>query len=67
MRDSGGSDPFKHLPTDVVIYQRNLESLVGDADELDDAIAAVVVESIGMFLGLDFEEDLKSFVDLYAY
>ncbi len=66
VRDSGGTDPFKHLPTDVVIYQRNLESLVGEADELDDAIAAVVVESIGMFLGLDFEEDLKTFVDLYA-
>jgi tetratricopeptide (TPR) repeat protein len=65
-RATGGRDPFSHRPTGAVMYQRSVETLCGHEEELDDAIAAVLVEGVGMFLGLDFDEDLAGFVDIFA-
>lgn len=53
-------DPFLTLPTTAIVHQRNLESLApDDGDSFDEVVLAVVVESIGSFLGVEFDEDLN--------
>jgi len=64
LREPGSGDPYAHQPTAAVIYQRSLESLCGDVEELEGMIIAVVVEGVGMFLGLDFGEDLTSYTEV---
>lgn len=61
--EGGSADPFAHKPTAVVVYQRSLETLCRSDAELDELITAVVVEGVGMFLGLEFDEDLKDFAE----
>jgi hypothetical protein len=64
LREPRSGDPYTHQPTDAVVYQRSLESLCGDVEELEGMIIAVVLEGVGMFLGLDFGEDLTSYTEV---
>jgi tetratricopeptide (TPR) repeat protein len=64
LREPGSGDPFRHRPTAAVVYQRSLETLCRADDELEDMIIAVVVEGVGMFLGLEFDEDLENYAEV---
>ncbi len=50
------ADPWSHLPSSIVLYQRNLERAVADAAELEEQIAVTLVHEVGHFLGLSEEE-----------
>lgn len=52
----GSADPWSHLPSAIVLYQRNLERAVADLDELEEQIAITLVHEVGHFLGLSEEE-----------
>lgn len=52
----GGADPWAHLPSSIVLYQRNLERAVADAEELEEQIAVTLIHEVGHFLGLSEEE-----------
>jgi predicted Zn-dependent protease with MMP-like domain len=51
-----GSDPWSHLPSSIVLYQRNLERFARDRAELAEQIGVTLVHEVGHFLGLDEEE-----------
>jgi predicted Zn-dependent protease with MMP-like domain len=53
---SGGVDPWTHLPSSIVLYQRNLERLARTREELADEIRVTLVHEVGHFLGLDEDE-----------
>jgi len=50
------SDPWSHLPSSIVLYQRNLERASRDREELEEEIATTLVHEVGHFLGLDEDE-----------
>jgi predicted Zn-dependent protease with MMP-like domain len=50
------SNPWSHLPSSIVLYQRNLERASEDREELEEEIATTLVHEVGHFLGLDEEE-----------
>jgi predicted Zn-dependent protease with MMP-like domain len=50
------SDPWSHLPSSIVLYQRNLERSVATRDELIEEIGVTLVHEVGHFLGLDEDE-----------
>jgi predicted Zn-dependent protease with MMP-like domain len=50
------SNPWSHLPSSIVLYQRNLERASDDREELEEEIATTLVHEVGHFLGLDEEE-----------
>ena len=50
------SDPWSHLPSSIVLYQRNLERAVASREELEQEIGVTLVHEVGHFLGLDEEE-----------
>jgi len=50
------SDPWSHLPSAIVLYQRNLERAVADRGELEEQIAVTLIHEMGHFLGLSEEE-----------
>jgi predicted Zn-dependent protease with MMP-like domain len=50
------ADPWSHLPSAIVLYQRNLERAVADREELEEQIAVTLVHEVGHFLGLSEEE-----------
>ena len=50
------SDPWSHLPSSIVLYQRNLERAAGSRAELEAEIATTLVHEVGHFLGLDEDE-----------
>ena len=50
------ADPWSHLPSSIVLYQRNLERATVDRAELEEEIATTLVHEVGHFLGLDEEE-----------
>jgi predicted Zn-dependent protease with MMP-like domain len=50
------SDPWSHLPSGIVLYQRNLERFVRSREELVEEIRVTLVHEVGHFLGLDEEE-----------
>jgi predicted Zn-dependent protease with MMP-like domain/Flp pilus assembly protein TadD len=52
----GSSDPWSHLPSSIVLYQRNLERAVRTRDELVEEIGITLVHEVGHFLGLDEEQ-----------
>jgi predicted Zn-dependent protease with MMP-like domain/Flp pilus assembly protein TadD len=52
----GGADPWTHLPSSIVLFQRNLERFARSRDELADEIAVTLVHEVGHFLGLDEDE-----------
>ena len=49
-------DPWSHLPSSIVLYQKNLERYAHDRDELIDEIGVTLVHEVGHFLGLDEDE-----------
>jgi len=50
------ADPWSHLPSSIVLYQRNLERFARDRDELVEQIGVTLLHEVGHFLGLDEEE-----------
>jgi predicted Zn-dependent protease with MMP-like domain len=50
------ADPWSHLPSSIVLYQRNLERSSEDREELEEEIATTLVHEVGHFLGLDEDE-----------
>jgi predicted Zn-dependent protease with MMP-like domain len=52
----GSADPWTHLPSSIVLFQRNLERFARSRDELADEIAVTLVHEVGHFLGLDEDE-----------
>jgi predicted Zn-dependent protease with MMP-like domain len=52
----GSADPWSHLPSAIVHYQRNLERAVATPEELEEQIAVTLVHEVGHFLGLSEEE-----------
>jgi predicted Zn-dependent protease with MMP-like domain len=58
-RDKTTADPWAHLPSSIVLYQRNLERCARDRDDLIEQIGITLIHEVGHFLGLD-EEDLRA-------
>jgi predicted Zn-dependent protease with MMP-like domain len=54
--EKSSSDPWSHLPSAIVLYQRNLEREARDGPGLVDEIAVTLTHEVGHFLGLDEEE-----------
>jgi predicted Zn-dependent protease with MMP-like domain len=52
----GSADPWTHLPSSIVLFQRNLERFARSRDELAEEIAVTLVHEVGHFLGLDEDE-----------
>ncbi len=52
----GGADPWTHLPSSIVLFQRNLERFARDGEELAEEIRVTLVHEVGHFLGLDEDE-----------
>ena len=50
------ADPWSHLPSAIVLFQRNLERAAASRRELQEQIAVTLVHEVGHFLGLDEEE-----------
>jgi predicted Zn-dependent protease with MMP-like domain len=50
------SDPWSHLPSSIVLYQRNLERAAGSRAGLEEEIATTLLHEVGHFLGLDEDE-----------
>ena len=53
---SDGVDPGTHLPSSIVLYQRNLERFARSRAELIEEIRITLVHEIAHFLGLDEDE-----------
>ncbi len=49
-------DPWSHLPSAILLYQRNLERFVRTREELVEEIRITLVHEVGHFLGLDEDE-----------
>ena len=50
------ADPWSHLPSSIILYQRNLERTAVTRAELEEEIATTLVHEVGHFLGLDEDE-----------
>jgi predicted Zn-dependent protease with MMP-like domain len=50
------SNPWSHLPSSIVLYQRNLERFAATREELVEQIGVTLVHEVGHFLGLDEAE-----------
>lgn len=55
-RDKGVSDPWAHLPSSIVLYQKNLERCARDREDLIEQIGITLIHEVGHFLGLDEDE-----------
>ncbi len=64
LRMPGSGDPFAHKPTGAVLFQRSVEVLCED-DAVEDVVTAIFVEVTGGFLGLEFEDDLGAFHEMF--
>jgi predicted Zn-dependent protease with MMP-like domain/Flp pilus assembly protein TadD len=53
---SDGLDPVTHLPSSIVLFQRNLERYATSRDALIEEIGVTLVHEVGHFLGLDEDE-----------
>jgi predicted Zn-dependent protease with MMP-like domain len=49
-------DPWSHLPSSIVLYQRNLERFARTREELIQEIGVTLIHEVGHFLGLDEDE-----------
>ncbi len=56
--DKASMDPWSHFPSSIALFQRNLERMARDADELVDEIRITLLHEVGHFLGLD-EDQLR--------
>ena len=52
----GELDPVTHLPSSIVLFQRNLERFARSREELADEISVTLIHEVGHFLGLDEDE-----------
>jgi len=50
-------DPWNHFPSSIVLYQKNLERVATDRQELIKQIGVTLIHEMGHFLGLD-DDDL---------
>ena len=48
-------DPWSHLPSSIVLYQKNLERFARNRQELVEQIGITLIHEVGHFLGLDEE------------
>jgi predicted Zn-dependent protease with MMP-like domain len=51
--DAGAVDPWTHLPSSIVLFQKNLERFARSRGELAEEIGVTLVHEVGHFLGLD--------------
>jgi predicted Zn-dependent protease with MMP-like domain/Flp pilus assembly protein TadD len=51
-------DPWSHFPSSIALFQRNLERMARDEDELVEEIRVTLLHEVGHFLGLD-EDGLR--------
>jgi len=58
LKDRETFDPWSHLPSSIVLYQRNLERFASDREELIEEITITLLHEVGHFLGFD-EDDLR--------
>lgn len=58
LADKASWDPWAHFPSSIVLYQRNLERVARDREELIEEIDVTLLHEVGHFLGWD-EEDLR--------
>jgi len=56
LQEKRSQDPWSHFPSSITLYQRNLETLVRDEEELLEEIGVTLLHEVGHFLGLDEEE-----------
>ncbi len=49
-------DPWSHLPSGIVLFQKNLERFARSREELAEEIRITLVHEVGHFLGLDEDE-----------
>jgi predicted Zn-dependent protease with MMP-like domain/Flp pilus assembly protein TadD len=49
-------DPWSHLPSSIVLFQKNLERFARDRRDLIEQIGVTLLHEVGHFLGLDEEE-----------
>ena len=49
-------DPWTHLPSSIVLFQKNLERFARSRTELVEEIGVTLVHEVGHFLGLDEDE-----------
>jgi len=49
-------DPWSHLPSSIVLFQRNLERFAKDRADLIEQIGVTLIHEVGHFLGLDEDE-----------
>jgi predicted Zn-dependent protease with MMP-like domain len=54
--DKVSMDPWSHLPSAIVLYQKNLERFARTRPELIEQIGVTLVHEVGHFLGLDEDE-----------
>ena len=52
-------DPWSHFPSSIALFQRNLERMALDREELLAEIRVTLLHEVGHFLGLD-EDELRS-------
>lgn len=51
-------DPWSHFPSSIALFQRNLERMARDREELVEEIRVTLLHEVGHFLGLD-EDQLR--------
>ena len=51
--DKASMDPWSHFPSSIALFQRNLERMARDPDELLEEIRITLLHEVGHFLGLD--------------
>jgi predicted Zn-dependent protease with MMP-like domain len=51
--DKASMDPWSHFPSSIALFQRNLERMARDEEELRDEIRITLLHEVGHFLGLD--------------
>jgi predicted Zn-dependent protease with MMP-like domain len=49
-------DPWSHLPSSIVLFQKNLERFAKSRAELVEQIGVTLIHEVGHFLGLDEDE-----------
>ncbi len=49
-------DPWTHLPSSIVLFQRNLERFASSRADLIEQIGITLIHEVGHFLGLDEDE-----------
>jgi predicted Zn-dependent protease with MMP-like domain len=59
LAQKGSMDPWSHFPSSIGLFQRNLERMARDEEDLREEIRVTLLHEVGHFLGLD-EDDLAA-------